>query len=231
MYFSTSIELLPLDIQQLITELSTKLKQQYPNTKVEIDENGTQIYTDINLDLLTNDQPDDTTIEVPPEPSIPILEMEGWTEHEQRIILGINGLISAGPTLGTPIKWPASEEYLFMYTFDLDNNQYTKASIYFEIGRILTDLTNGLKTKTRITEAKNLYQQYITSTNAKHQSILAMRIYEYFKNYETLLTTKDIDNYLSINAIARINLNSSNSLSSRFSEYFSYLSQTFIGEH
>ena len=231
MYFSTPIELLPLDIQQLIIELSTKLKQQCPNAKVEIDENETQIYTDINLDLLTDDQPDDTTVEVSPEPSIPILEMEGWTEHEQRIILGINGLISAGPTLGTLIKWPASEEYLFMYTFDLDNNQYTKASIYFEIGRILTDLTNGLKTKARITEAKNLYQQYITSTNAKHQSIFAMRIYKYFKNYEMLLTIKDIDNYLSINAIARINLNSSNSLNSRFSEYFSFLSQTFIGEH
>jgi len=77
MYFSTPIELLPLDIQQLITELSTKLKQQCPNIKVKIDENGTQIYTDINLDLLTEDQPDDTTVEVPPEPSIPVLDMEG----------------------------------------------------------------------------------------------------------------------------------------------------------
>jgi hypothetical protein len=229
MYISTPIEILPFEIQQIITELSTKLKQQCPNTKVEIDENGTNIYTDINLDLLDNNQPDNTTVEVPPESSIPILNMEGWTEHEQRIILGIDGLIQAGPTLGTPIKWPASEEYLFMYTFDLDNNQYTKASIYFEIGRILSDLTNGLRTKTRITEAKNLYRRNITSTNAKHQSILAMRIYQYFKNYETILTLKDIDNYLSINAIARINSNNSNSLSSRFSEYFNYISQTFIG--
>jgi hypothetical protein len=230
MYISTPIEILPFEIQQIITELSTKLKQQCPNTKVEIDENGTNIYTDINLDLLNNNQPDNTTVEVPPESSIPILNMEGWTEHEQRIILGIDGLIQAGPTLGTPIKWPASEEYLFMYTFDLDNNQYTKASIYFEIGRILSDLTNGLRTKTRITEAKNLYRRNITSTNAKHQSILAMRIYQYFKNYETILTLKDIDNYLSINAIARINSNNSNSLNSRFSEYFNYISQTFIGE-
>ena len=156
--------------------------------------------------------------------------MEGWTEHEQRIILGIDGLIQAGPILGTPIKWPASEEYLFMYTFDLENNQYTKASIYFEIGRILSDLTNGLRTKTRITEAKNLYRRNITSTNTKHQSILAMRIYQYFKNYKTILTLKDIDNYLSINTIARINSNNNNSLNSRFSEYFNYISQTFIGE-
>ena len=117
-----------------------------------------------------------------------------------------------------------------MYTFDLENNQYTKASIYFEIGRILNDLTTGLRTKTRITEAKNLYQRNITSTNAKYQSILAMRIYQYFKNYEVILTLKDIDNYLSINAIARINLNNSDNLNSRFSEYFNYISQFFIGE-
>ncbi|MDW0148762.1 MAG: hypothetical protein QOK89_00110 [Nitrososphaeraceae archaeon] len=230
MYFATPIELLPLEIQQFITELSIKLKQQCPNTKVEIDENGTNVYTNINLDLFNDNQPNDPTVEVPPESSIPILNIEDWTEHEQRIILGINRLIQAGSTLETPIKWPASEEYLFMYALDLENNQYTKASIYFEIGRILSDLTNGLRTKTRITEAKNLYRRQITSTNAKNQSILAMRIYQYFKNYETLLTTKDIDNYLSINAIARINLNSSNSLSNRFSEYFNYLSQFFIGE-
>ncbi|CAG8681813.1 2407_t:CDS:1, partial [Ambispora gerdemannii] len=81
--------------------------QQCPNTKVEIDENGTNIYTDINLDLLDNNQLDNTTVEVLPKSSIPILNMEGWTEHEQRIILGINGLIQAGPTLETLIKWPA----------------------------------------------------------------------------------------------------------------------------
>lgn len=230
MYILTPNEILPSEIQQLINELSIKLKQQCLNTKVEIDENGTNTYIDINLDLLDDNQPDNTTIEVLPEPSIPILNMEGWTEHEQRIILGIDGLIQAGTTLGTPIKWPASEEYLFMYTFDLENNQYTKASIYFEIGRILNDLTTGLRTKTRITEAKNLYQRNITSTNAKYQSILAMRIYQYFKNYEVILTLKDIDNYLSINAIARINLNNSDNLNSRFSEYFTYISQFFIGE-
>ena len=158
MYILTPNKILPSEIQQLINKLSIKLKYQCLNTKVEIDENGTNTYIDINLDLLDDNQPDNTTIEVLPEPSIPILNMEGWTEHEQRIILGIDGLIQAGTTLGTPIKWPASEEYLFMYTFDLENNQYTKASIYFEIGRILNDLTTGLRTKTRITEAKNLYQ-------------------------------------------------------------------------
>ena len=230
MYILTPNEILPSEIQQLINELSIKLKQQCPNTKVEIDENGTNTYTNINLDLLDDNQPDNTTIEVLPEPSIPILNMEGWTEHEQRIILGIDGLIQAGTILGTPIKWSASEEYLFIYTFDLENNQYTKASIYFEIGRILNDLTTGLRTKTHITEAKNLYQRNITSTNAKYQSILAMRIYQYFKNYEVILTLKDIDNYLSINAIARINLNNSNNLNNRFSEYFNYISQFFIGE-
>jgi len=125
MYILTPNEILPSEIQQLINELSIKLKQQCLNTKVEIDENGTNTYIDINLDLLDDNQPDNTTIEVLPEPSIPILNMEGWTEHEQRIILGIDGLIQAGTTLGTPIKWPASEEYLFMYTFDLENNQYT----------------------------------------------------------------------------------------------------------
>ncbi|CAG8676867.1 8754_t:CDS:1 [Ambispora gerdemannii] len=80
------------------------MKQQCPNTKVEIDENGINIYTNINLDLLDNNQPNNTTVEVSPESFISILNMEGWTKHEQRIILGINELIQAGPTLGTPIK-------------------------------------------------------------------------------------------------------------------------------
>ena len=208
---SINFENIPLEIQQLVNELQVKIQQQCPQYQLTIDHNGSRF----NLapppyeELLVNNINDNGITPL--------------TEFESRTINGLIDAMASSELTPTPPTYYSDETSLLFYADLFSANEYTETALYFEIGRILHDLTTGLTATQTITEAKRLFRKNISSHNTTAKALAALRIYDYFKNFSGALNCKKIDEYFKPSPIGRLSKRNSDRLQERIVELFGQL--------
>ncbi|CAG8520106.1 2932_t:CDS:2 [Ambispora leptoticha] len=215
------------EIQQLINSFQEQLNQQYPELIIKVNQLNIQSSLELNqlnmqasleLNQLNmqsllelNQHKMQSSLEFSFEELFPSIQQETitkneliLTELEQRIINGIQKSIKHGISANQPPKLPSNTTSLTQYNNILEDDQYTQTSVYFEIGRILKDITIGIRRTKRIAEIQRLFQQYISTINFKSRALMAIRLYEYFQNKEYLLIYKKIDSYFKPSIIGKL---------------------------
>jgi len=208
---SINFEDIPLEIQQLVNELQMKIQQQCSQYQLIIDHNGSRF----NLapppyeELLVNNVNDN--------------DITPLTEFESRTINGLIDAMASSELTPTPPTYYSDETSLLFYANLFSADEYTETALYFEIGRILRNLTTGLTTTQTITEAKRLFRKNISSHNTTAKALAALRIYDYFKNFSGALNYKKIDEYFKPSPIGRLSKRNSDKLQERIVELFGRL--------
>jgi hypothetical protein len=131
--------------------------------------------------------------------------------------------MASSELIPTPPTYYSDETSLLFYANLFSADEYTETALYFEIGRILRDLTTGLTTTQTITEAKRLFRKNISSHNTTAKALAALRIYDYFKNFSGALNYKKIDEYFKPSPIGRLSKRNSDKLQERIVELFGRL--------
>ena len=90
--------------------------------------------------------------------------------------------------------------------------QFTTTALYFEIGRIIKDLTNRMTIVQRTIEAQRFIKQCISFQNPLGKAYAAIRIHDYFEHFTGILNYKRIDKIISVNQIERLSHAKSDSL-------------------
>jgi hypothetical protein len=209
---SINFENIPLEIQQLAMELQAKIQQHCPEYQFIIDHNGPRFITAPPLYEETNNNDNGENSNSTP-----------LTEFESRTINGLIDAMANSEQTETPPIYFSDEVSLLLYADLLLTKQYTETALYFEIGRILHDLTTGLTTAQITTEAKRLFKKNISSQNTTAKALAALRIYDYFKNFSGALNYKKIDEYFKPSPIGRLNKRNSDGLKERIVEMFTQM--------
>ena len=207
LYIPLDFDQVPEEIQQQAGNLFTKITSFYPGLRAEVDENGFRFSLKIDNDILTQ-QLDEMGIL--PEPSTTPGNKN--TPLEKSIIDGIQEAIAENMPLEAPPVHPAREESLALYADALNSKDYTTASVYYEIGRIIDTMTTRLSQKTKNAEAQRFFRKNISAINHRQKGLMAIRVYQYFQNNKDTLLYCGIDSYLKPTNIGRINQKNSDNL-------------------
>ena len=209
-----NFENIPLEIQQLATELYNKIQQQCPGFQLTIDNNGPQFinalpaYEERSNIMVENNH-----------------NQRPLTEFETKIIEGIAQIPVDSEQTDTPPRYLASEFSLVMYNDFMTLKQFTTMALYFEIGRIIKDLTNGMTIAQRTTEAQWFIQQCVSSQNPLGKAYAAIRIHDYFEHFTGILNYKRIDRIISVSQIGKLSHAKSDSLKEQIITIFELLAQ------
>lgn len=209
-----TIENIPLEIQQLANELYNKIQQQCPGFQLTIDNNGPQftnappVYEERLNTTIENDH-----------------NQRPLTEFETKIINGIARIPADSEQTETPPQYLSSEFSLVLYHDLMGLKQFTTTALYFEIGRIIKELTDGMTTTQRSTEAQRLIKLCISSKNPLGKAYAAIRIHDYFENFTGILNYKRIDKVLNISHIGKLSHAKSDSLRRQITTMFELLAQ------
>ncbi|CAG8676744.1 5228_t:CDS:1, partial [Ambispora gerdemannii] len=115
------------------------------------------------------------------------------TELEKKITKGIlqaaiNEEVKARP----PVY--LSAEYSLLYNDMLNMQIYSSTVIFYEMSRIIHDLTFGMSCIRTSREAQKLIKK-INSHNVQFKVMIALRIHQYFSEYPENLEYNRLDNY------------------------------------
>ena len=135
--------------------------------------------------------------------------------QETRIIDGINNALDEFECAPCPPRLMSDANSLKDYFTMLDIKRYTHNTIYFEIGRILMDLTTIYPASRQYAEAHNIVRRCVNTTNIKQKTYTALRIYAYFQQNPGYTLLKNLDQYFKPSTIGRMNEHNSDRLKIR----------------
>ena len=139
-----------------------------------------------------------------------------WTPLEEDVINSIQDALKDDQLAEQPPKLSVTERSLEIYKGLLKDSKYTTSSIYYEIGRILSDLTSNHRlTRTQHSESRRLFKEKISIVDATSKHALTLRIYQYFKGHENILRSYKMDKQLTPRIIGKINQKISDQLKER----------------
>ena len=206
--------IIPSDIPALLIQLSNdlfnELNQFDPTLKLEIDQNGPQFYRTINSNNT---------------PAIETKLLPRLTRLEARILAKLEDAIDEFDLATCPPRLDSNATSLVQYHDLLKSKDHTRISIYFEIGRVLLDMTVHIRPRQRLTEMQNMIRRCVTTKNVKQQTTAALRIFEYFQKYPGHLMLKDIDTCFAPSSIARINERESEKLKDKIHQLLEKLTE------
>ena len=107
---------------------------------------------------------------------------------------------------------PSKEASLSAYYDDLSNNKYTTASVMFEIERIIFFMTLGKAQRTQNSEAQRLFKKNISTINFKSRGLMAIRLYQYFKDDKQMLQYDRVDKIFKPGNVGKIDQKTSDNL-------------------
>ena len=199
-------EQIPEEILQQAGNLFTKIFYLYPGLKVEIDENGYNFSTKVDMNVLSQCLAEVGAI---PEPSA--TPGDSLTPLEKLIIDELKEARDGRRSEAPPIR-PSEEASLSAYYDDLADNKYTTASVIFEIGRIISFMTLGKAQRTQNSEAQRLFKKNIFTINFKSRGLMAIRLYQYFKDDKQMLQYDRVDKIFKPGNVGKIDQKTSDNL-------------------
>ncbi|MDW0149191.1 MAG: hypothetical protein QOK89_02305, partial [Nitrososphaeraceae archaeon] len=156
---------------------------------------------------------------------------EIWTPLEEDIIEAIKDASKDNQLAKQPPRLSTLEKSLETYKELLRDSKYTTSSIYYEIGRILSDLTSNHKLSRRQhSESRRLFKNKVSIIDATSKHTLTLRLYQYFRGHENILRSYSIDKYLIPGTIGKINQNSSDQLKEKIFKHFNFTEQNLNSE-
>jgi hypothetical protein len=196
------------EIILLTQTLQEKIRTLPIDTKIIIDSDDCQ--------YLANNIRSDT--EVPIEPSL--------TELERKVTYGMLQAVMIGETMQRPPTYAACAYSISLYEDMLKAKQYSSTAIYYEMGRLLSEVTHGMNKKRRNGKAYKFVDN-INSKNSKQKAMAAIRIYEYFKDHPSSLIYKKLDDCFLPSIIGRIKEDDHNSLKTKIEQLFNVTNHIF----
>ena len=211
------MNIIPVDIPdeliQLSTTLFTKIQEFDINLKLEIDSYRPQFYRSIPIENSQHQPPEEELLSPAPHP------LQKLSHFEIRVLTGIEAAFDEFELALHPPRYDSNPTSLVQYHDLLKNTSYTRTAIYFEIGRILLNMTIHVSSCKRLAEMQNQVKRCVTTKNHKQQTIAALHIYEYFQSYPSFTVLKDIDSFFAPSTIGRRNEKESNKLKEKIIGY------------
>ena len=148
------------------------------------------------------------------------------TELEKKITKGILQAAINGELKARPPVYPSAEYSLLLYNDMLDMRLYSSTAIFYEMGRIIHDLTFGMSRVRTSGEAQKLIKK-INPHNVQFKAMAALRIHQYFSEYPEILEYSRLDNYFAPSVIGKLSYKNNDNLASRIQELLSFTAQKF----
>lgn len=163
--------------------------------------------------------------------SNPTVSDETWTSLEKDVIEVIKNALKDNQFAEQLPRLSTNEKSLEDYKELLKDSKYTTSSIYYEIGRTLSDLTNSYRSsRKQHSESRRLFEKKISNINTTSKHTLTLRLYQYFKGHEKILRYNRIDQYLTPGTIGKISQKSSDRLKDKIAQYFNFAEQNLNSE-
>jgi hypothetical protein len=234
-----------LKLQQLCPEVKVEISNDGPQFSTNIIETPVELVDNIdsfnlfdfekeeNLNLITLPEID-TTLEqlfessVEPIQQISISEENStrinqtWMPLEEDVINTIKDALKDNQLAEQPPRLSSTERSLETYKELLKDSKYTTLSIYYEIGRILSDLTSNHKlTRRQHSNSRRLFKEKISIVDATSKHALVLRIYQYFNGHKNILRSYKMDKQLTPGIIGKISQKTSDQLKERIALHIS----------
>ena len=164
-------------------------------------------------------------IQIPIEKEDIIID-ETWTPLEKDMIEVIKEALNDNQFDRQLPRLSTNEKSLEDYKELLKDSKYTTSSVYYEIGRTLSDLTNSYRSfRKQHSESQRLFEKKISNINATAKHTLTLRLYQYFKGHEQILRHPKMDQYLTPGTIGKISQKSSDRLKDKIIQYLNFAEQ------
>ena len=203
------------EVLTLSNQLLQVIKEQNCPYKVVVTKNGIQYFYEEQPNIIieqdyipevNNEQPMEEA-NITPAPTL--------TGSETKILNGIRNALDEFACAPCPPRLMSNADTLGDYFLMLDIKRYTQNAIYFEIGRILMDLTATYPISKQYAEAYNITKRCINTKNLKQKTYTALRLYSYFQQNPGYILLKNLDQYFKPSTIGRINEHNSDRLKTR----------------
>lgn len=206
------------EIVSLVENLRTRLGTVAPHLAIQIRKDNVDysIKTDMNVFIQLMD-------DIGAIPQVTVSSTQHYSALETNIIQGMRNAIELDTKLSAPPVFDVTETALTAYADELVNNEYTRASVYYEIGRIMDRLTINRAERTKNAEAKRLYRDNISAQGHGPNGLLALRVYKYFKGKKDFLRYHGVDRFLTPATIGLINNREHESLKRKLDAAFRYI--------
>jgi hypothetical protein len=203
------------EILALSNQLLQMVKEQNCPYRVVVTKNGIRYFHEEETNVIIEQDYTPIISQEPPMEEVNITPAPTLTRPETRILDGIQNAVDEFECAPCPPRLISNADTLADYFAMLELDRYTQNAIYFEIGRILVDLTAVYPASKQYAEAQNIVKRCIVTTNIKQKVYTAFRIHSYFQQNPGYTLLKNLDQYFKPSAIGRLTEHNSNRLRTR----------------